>query len=146
MAFDVNDPADLATLKGLVPDPALGTDVILASLNDYVDSAGVPLHVETGPDNLTASKLLNMVYQVNVSAGDQFRIQLLFEMAGDASSNIDAHRADLALLGNNGLDTKIAELVRPLNLAEINFSDLDEYGAQVAVRISRADWLAARSS
>ena len=145
MAFDVNNPAHLATLKSLVPNPSLGTDVILASLNDYYDTNGDALYpANTGPAQLTTRSLLEMVFGINISSGDQWRIQLIFEMT-DGERNIDDMRPMLNGI-NNALDTAIENHTRPLSLAEINFSNLDEYGAQEVVNITRTDWFAARSS
>ena len=137
-------PAQQATLKGLVPNHAEDVPVILASLNDYYDASGNPLHVADGPDQLTTGKFLTIVFTENVSAGDQFRIQLLFEMTeGDA--NIDKHRGDIAALNDNGINLALAALRRPLNLAEINFADVVD-GATEVVKISKQDWFAARDS
>ena len=144
MAFDQNNPTHLAMLKSLVPDPSEGTSIILASLNNHYDANGAPLYPNTGPAQLTTRSLLEMVFSVNISSGDQWRIQLIFEMT-DGERNIDDMRPMLNGV-NNALDTAIENHLRPLSLAEINFSDLDEYGAQEVVNITRSNWIAARDS
>ena len=146
--FDVNDAADLLALKNEVNlDPAAvgytpedgDTGKLLALLNTPASNPGA----ETGPDFLTTGNLLSMLFAENVSAGDQFRIQLLYEMTTGDNANVDKHRGDLALLNDAGLNTRIAALIRPLSRAEALFSDIVD-GAQESVIIKDRDWFAAR--
>ena len=147
MAFDRNEPADLLALKneveldpvGVGYTPADGdTGKLLGLLNTPASNPGG----EIGPDFLTTANFLSIVYVENVSAGDQFRIQLLFEMT-EGDVNIDKYRGDIALLNDAGLNARIALIVRPLTRAEVLFSDVVD-GAKESVVITDRDWFAAR--
>ena len=149
MAFDRNDPADLLALKTEVNTdpismgyvPAGGTQAILDLLNIPANNQ-VP---ENGPAELKTQDLLTMLFAENISAGDQFRIQLLFEMTLGPDDSVSHFKTELSNL-DVGLATAIAAHVRPLSRAEVLFSDLDEHGVNESVIISRADWIAARDS
>jgi len=143
--FDVNDAADLLALKneGLNhPDynPADNVTVILARINDPAANVGA----DTGPDFLLADDLMNMLWTENISAGDQFRIQLLFEMSASPQDSFDRHRANIAAL-DVGLAAAITAHTRLLSRGEFLFADVVQ-GATESVVISQKDWITAVNS
>jgi len=148
MAFNKNDPADLLALKNEATLDPLGMGYnILGGTQDILDLFNTPasnLGSETGPDFLTTGKFLTIVFAENVSAGDQFRIQLLYEMT-EGDVNIDKHRTDIAVLNDIGINNAIAALTRPLSRADFLFGDIIN-GAHEIVNISSSEWFAARDS
>jgi len=150
MAFDRNDAADLLALKNEVNlDPAgvgyapdASTDATLvALLNDVESNPGI----ETGNATLGLEDLLEMVFVENVSAGDQFRVQLIFEMATSANEDVSRFKAPLSLM-DVGLAGRITAHIRELNRAEVLFAELDANDVMETVKISTSDWHAARDS
>lgn len=150
MGFDRTDASDLAALKNEVEtDPiSMGyaavidnTSELLALLNEPANNASPA----NGAATLTNEDLLRMLFQENISSGDQFRVQLVFEMTSSPDSDISRFKTDLAAL-DTGLANAINTHVRPLSRAEVLFSDIDANGVQESVTISRDDWIAARAS
>ena len=149
MSFDVTDAADLLALKNEVNlDPAgvgysgvvEGGKEFLALLNDAVNNPAP----DTGIDFLLADDLMEMLFSENISAGDQFRVQLLFEMTASPQDSFDRYRAQISAL-DNGLAIAIAAHIRDFSRAEFLFSDVVD-GANESVTISSSDWVAARNS
>ena len=150
MAFDGNDPADLLALKNEVNnDPAsMGYAAAVDNTSDLLSLLNETIHNTTPEDGataLTCEDLLKMLFAENISAGDQFRVQLIFEMTDGADSDISRFKSEVAAL-DTGLASKINAHVRPLTRAEVLFSDLDANGVKEVVNISRLDWIAARDS
>ena len=115
MAFDRSNPADLLALKNEVTlDPlGMGYDAN-GSTQALLDLLNLPennLGLETGPDLITADKLLEAVFGENISSQDQFKIQLAFEI----SSGPDADLSESArLIGGlaPGLQTAVDGIIR----------------------------------
>ena len=148
MAFDRNNPADVLALKTEVDtDPALmgytpadgDTGKLLNLLNFEVNNT-TPAN---GNAPLTAEDLLIMVFAENISAGNQFRVQLLFEMSVGSEDVVSRFKTQLSAL-DVGLASAIASHVRPLSRAEVLFSNLDADGVNESVIITQQDWFAAR--
>ena len=146
--FVVNDAADLLALKNEVNlDPAgvgYNPDVtaeLLSALNDAASNPGP----ETGNAKLELEDLLEMLFTQNISAGDQFRVQLIFEMSTTANDDVSRFKAQLSAL-DTGLAADILAHKRPLSRAEVLFAELDENGVMEYVNISRNDWIMARES
>lgn len=148
MAFDRDNTADLLALKTEVnSDP-------LNMVYDVNDTAGVLELLnnpsknqvqQTGVARLTAELLLNAVFDENLSTGDQFKVQLLFESSSSLTDDLSQFRDKVKTLSTQ-LATAIDLIVRPLSRAEVLFSGLDANGSNELVIISRDDWIAARES
>ena len=151
MAFNRNDPADLLALKNEVNnDPiAMGyAAVVDESLTELLLLLNEPINnatPEDGATTLTCEDLLKMLFAENISAGDQFRVQLIFEMTEGADSDISRFKPEISAL-DTGLANAINAHTRALSRAEILFSDPDVNGVKEFVSISRDDWIAARDS
>ena len=148
MAFNVNNAADLLALKTEVnTDPdGMGYDTastpdILSKLNDPANNV-LP---ETGPDRMTAEKLLKVIYPEAVSSQDQFKLQFTFEATGGLDSDLSNFKSEVSAL-STGLATAVSSIIRPLSRAEVLFAVDDSSGARESVYISRNDWLTARDS
>ena len=141
MAFDVNNTAHLVTLRDHGNSLGLGgsTSEILAEFN----LPGNNPTPATGPDGMTVSALLLVLFDVAISSQDQFKVQLLFESSQGRDDDLSQFRAKVRALGtaiSNAVDT----IVRALSWAEVTFGGLDSNGINERVVISRNDWLAAR--
>jgi len=145
MAFDRTNQAHLTALKGLVVDNGVdhfgSTQVILDFLNLPANNP-TP---STGPDRMTAEALLRILFTENVSAGNEFKLQLLFEGTQQLSDDLSRFKADVIAL-ENGLAAKIAALLRDLSAAETLFAVDDSNGVREFITISRNDWFAARDN
>lgn len=137
MAFDRNNPTDLATLKALVPDPNIPTQEILDTLNAETVTVGIA--------KMTAGALLESIFDVAVASQDQFKLQLLFEATAGLESDLSEFRLLVRALSNS-ISTSVDTITRFLTLAELSFSDLDSNGVNETVTISQADWITARDS
>jgi len=137
MAFDRNNPTDLATLKALVPDPTIGTQDIL----DYLASDSVT----PGVAPMTAQALLKALFSVSINSQDQFKIQLMFEGTADLNSDLSLFKTDMIALGGQ-IPGAVNSITRLLSIAEVAFSAIDDNGINEFVVISRDDWIAARES
>lgn len=150
MSFDVNDPADLATLKNEeATDPAgvgyAGTGGVTQNLLDLFNLPANNPGAETSTARMTADALLRVLFTIAVGSPDQFIIQLMFEGAGDLNSDLSNYRLQTRALGApiaGAIDT----ITRSLNRVEILFADMDANGVMEYVSISRSDWKAARES
>ena len=138
MSFDRNDPADLATLKGLVPDPTLPTQQILDDLNAETATVGIA--------NMTASNLINAFMNDSTPLGiNADIIKLMFEPASGYSDDLSRFRLQTRALSTQ-IGNAVDSIVRFLTLAELSFSNLDGNGVNETVTISKSDWIAARDS
>lgn len=147
MAFDRNNPADLLALKNEVTlDPlGIGYDVngSTQTILDLLNNAASNLGGETGPDLVSASKLLNAIFPESISAQDQFKIQLAFEISAGPSEDLSSVADLIAGLSPN-LATAVASITRSLSRAEVLFSNAES--TYETVTITRDDWIAARDS
>lgn len=145
MAFDRSNQAHLTALKALV---LAGGFTVLDGTSDILAYVNLPennLGGETGPDSMTGEALLKIVFAENISAGNQFRIQLLFEATNGLTDDMSRFKSDVSAL-DAGLLAAINLLVRDLSLAEVAFSEDDANGVRERVTISSADWAAARDN
>lgn len=150
MAFDRTDAADLLALKTEVNDDpvAMGYSATGGSTQALLDLLNLPANNAVPADgnaSLTAEDLLKMVFAENISAGDQFRVQLLFEMTSGSADDVSRFKTEISAL-DAGLATAITAHTRPLSRAEVLFSSLDANSVNETINISRDDWIAARDS
>lgn len=140
MAFDRTNPTHLATLKAMVPDPNINTQLILDDLNSPT--------LTVGPAPLRSNVLLKMIFQKNISGPNQYNIQLLYTACSGEGLRYDMSefRSTIIGLGDVGLNALIAANTRFLSKAEVAFSTIDENGTQEFVVITAQDWFAARDS
>ena len=149
MAFDRNNPADLLALKNEVTLDPLGmgydvngnTNAILDLLNTPASNVGN----DVGSDYATAERMLKAIFDVNIGASDQFRVQLVFEIAESGQQDLSSFKSDIGGL-SAALQTAIDGITRPLSRAEVLFSSTDANGVIEYESISRDDWIAARDS
>lgn len=150
MAFNRDNPADLLALKNEVTLDPIGmgyasvvgqTNLLLDLINNSVNNVSP----SDGPDTVTAQKLLSAIFEEPVSSQDQFKIQLLFELADGADSDLSGFKTNIADL-SAGLATAVSTIIKPLSRAEVLFSNIDANGITETVILTRADWSAARDS
>jgi len=150
MAFDKNNPADLAALKSEVEsDPismgyaaVVDTNInqLIRLINDPDDNVGG----ETVNTELTAEILLDVIdtgdFASNqVDQGERDWIKMCFDYALQGTS-IEKYRAKIKGIfqANSQTNNNIDALFRALSRAEVLFG--------AGATISKADWLAARDS
>ena len=149
MAFDRTNSSDLLALKNEVNnDPlsigyssAINVDVILDLLNDPVNNP----EGQIGKDYATVNQMLEAIWGESISSQDQFKIQLVFEIANSPNSDITNFKSNIGAL-STGLQTAIDAITRPLSRAEVLFSDDILADPVEKVIISQQDWIAARDS
>lgn len=144
MAFDRNNPAHLTALKDEIQTdpiamgynwtPAYSAPIIAGLLNNPASNVGG----ETGPDYVTAEKLLTAIFPEPVSAQDQFKVQLVFEIAQGKEEDLSSFKTEIASLGVN-FSAAIDSIVRPLSRGEVLFANTIEYGVTEYVVISSND-------
>lgn len=150
MAFDLNNPADLAALKSEINTDPLNigyaaqtsTQQILNLLNDRVNNPGG----ETTGETLTPRLLLNVIDPGDLTVGGQFAqgdlewLKLLIETTQFIDDDLSAFETKIRSLfpGNSTTITNLDAQIRSLSRAEVLFGN--------GTVISRADYLAARDS
>ena len=149
MAFDRNNPEDLAALKTEITTDPTGLGYAAApNLDTALDLINNPIHIDPpvlGQDFATARRILKSIYPEPISSQDQFKVQLLFEGSDGMNSDLSEFKPELSAL-SGGIATAIASITRNLSRAEILFSVLNENGVNERVVISQQDWIAARDS
>ena len=138
MAYEKSNPTDVLALKNEILnhpdfDPIDNVSVLATRVND----PSVNLGGETGPNFLRADDLMEMLFTENISAGDQFRVQLLFEMSNSPADSFDRYRSHLSAL-DTGLNTAINNHTRLLSRGEVLFADVVD-GATERVIITEAE-------
>ena len=147
MAFDRNNPVDLLALKNEVNLDPLGMGYDPLGINQpLLDLLNLPannLGLETGPDLVTANRLLRAIFPEAISAQDQFKIQLAFEISAGPDSSLEDIK-DLIGGLSTGLQAAVDGVIRSLSRAEVLFSaSLTTYEPVI---ITLNDWFAARES
>ena len=144
MAFNRTDPAQLAALTAeLTNDPvSMGyagmAPTTVAILMNTVASNVAP---QTGPDFVTASKLLKAIYPEAISSQDQFKLQLVFEISGGGSADMSEFKSEVSGL-SGAMATAVNSIQRDLSRSEVLFSGLDDNGVTERTSISKNDVLA----
>ncbi len=153
MAFDKNDPADLAALKSEEADDPIGMDYAGAGTNDRkilalfneadknvqdpVPTTGVTLTVEVLFDEMVAEEFGGN----QVDQGEMMWITAILNfLPVEPDKDIEKWKAKIiALLPNNSLtEENIDALLRDMSRAEVLFG--------VDTFITQNDWVAARDS
>lgn len=150
MSFDINNAADLLTLKnevnndpiGMGYDPSGNTPSILSLLNDPSKNVGG----ETTGKTLTVKLLLDAIEPGDLTIGGQFSqgklewLKMVVESSTDINSVIESQRVKITNLfqAQDVTRTMLEAQSRTLSRAEVIFSE--------NTNISRTDWIAARDS
>ena len=139
MAFDVNNPADVAALKTeLTTDPVgVGYNVqgsvsrLVFLVNDPDSNTGGLGRGETTQETLTVRRLWELAADNpddltphgNFSAGDQFVMQQIFEISSTLDDDLSWARDRIINLfpANDGIVASINALIRVLSRAEVLF-------------------------
>ncbi len=146
MAFNRNDPSDLATLKAEVETDPLGMGYPLNNVTQIIKLINDPddnLGNETVAETLTVAMLLDVVDMADfdgpqVSDGERRFIESFLNR--DLNEDIDRWKDKIrsAFQVNSGTSNAIAALVRRVSRAEVLFDD--------GTSLVREDWYAARDS
>lgn len=148
MAFDRNNPANLAALKAEIESDPAGvgyTPDVTGDLLSQINSAENNPGADTGSDFVTVRNLWSALFPIAISSQDQFKIQLVFEASEGLDADVSELRVELSAL-STPIANAIAGIIRNLSRAEVLFSDIDANGSTEVVLISRDDWIAARNS
>ena len=149
MAYDVNNPADVAALRAEVDNDPVGMGYTAddGDVGKLLDQLNLPENNVVPADGnapMRADLFLDSIFNLAISSPNQFVINSMFATSNGFEEDLSFFR--LKTIGlSNALSDAIDTIVRPLSRAEVLFAVDDSNGVKEFVTITNTDWAAARN-